>query len=105
MSLINCHECQEEISDAAESCPHCGAKKKKSGKLPWIMVALIVLILLFSAAANNYRPDEKSKARDAIRLCWQEYEKKSLSAGEKQFVASACEKMEREFKSGFHENP
>lgn len=28
MSLVECHECKKEISDAAESCPHCGAPSK-----------------------------------------------------------------------------
>lgn len=25
MAIINCHECNKEISDLAASCPHCGA--------------------------------------------------------------------------------
>jgi len=28
MSLVECHECKKEVSDAAESCPHCGALTK-----------------------------------------------------------------------------
>jgi tetratricopeptide (TPR) repeat protein len=28
MSLVECHECKQEISDAAESCPNCGALSK-----------------------------------------------------------------------------
>lgn len=28
MALINCKECGREISDKAESCPHCGYKKE-----------------------------------------------------------------------------
>jgi len=28
MALINCPECQKEISDKAESCPHCGCPIK-----------------------------------------------------------------------------
>ena len=30
MALINCKECNKEISDKAQSCPGCGACKKKS---------------------------------------------------------------------------
>jgi Ribosomal protein L7/L12 len=30
MSLINCPECNREISDKAESCPHCGYPFKNS---------------------------------------------------------------------------
>ena len=29
MALINCHECNAQISDAATTCPHCGAQVKK----------------------------------------------------------------------------
>ena len=29
MALINCYECSKEISDIVETCPHCGAPKKK----------------------------------------------------------------------------
>ena len=28
MALIECNECKKEISDKAESCPHCGAPIK-----------------------------------------------------------------------------
>ena len=30
MALINCHECEKEISDSAASCPGCGAPVAKS---------------------------------------------------------------------------
>ena len=30
MALINCPECNKEISDSAKSCPHCGYKFKNS---------------------------------------------------------------------------
>jgi len=29
MALINCHECNAQISDAATTCPHCGAPVQK----------------------------------------------------------------------------
>ena len=32
MALINCHECGKQISDAAPSCPACGAPKRQSAK-------------------------------------------------------------------------
>ena len=30
MGLINCSECQKEISDKARTCPHCGNPMKES---------------------------------------------------------------------------
>jgi predicted amidophosphoribosyltransferase len=32
MALINCYECNREISDLANSCPHCGAPAKSNKK-------------------------------------------------------------------------
>jgi hypothetical protein len=32
MSLINCSECNQQISDKAESCPHCGNPDLKINK-------------------------------------------------------------------------
>lgn len=29
MALINCYECNKEISDKAENCPHCGSPSKE----------------------------------------------------------------------------
>lgn len=41
MSLIECKECKKQISDKAKTCPHCGAKVKKSHP-----VRLVLMILL-----------------------------------------------------------
>lgn len=32
MALIKCYECAAEISDAAKSCPHCGAPQPQPEK-------------------------------------------------------------------------
>lgn len=34
MALINCHECNAQISDAATTCPHCGAPVRKPTPQP-----------------------------------------------------------------------
>ena len=76
MALINCYECNKEISDKAKSCPHCGAPKiikkisndksderdvervkktfevsqeisKKSGKLFWILIGLCLMTVAY----------------------------------------------------------
>ncbi len=54
MALITCPECKKEISDSANSCPHCGyvinenksKPKKKKGCFTWVLV-IIVLLLAF----------------------------------------------------------
>lgn len=35
----------------------------------------------------------------AIDLCWEEYERKSLTPDQKRFIAGACEMMEDEFRN------
>ena len=57
MALIKCKECNQEISDKAEKCPHCGVKLKKDGGccLPIIIIGIIVLI-----AGYIYGSDEDS---------------------------------------------
>jgi|SaaInlStandDraft_5_1057022.scaffolds.fasta_scaffold105143_2 predicted amidophosphoribosyltransferase len=29
MALVNCRECEKEVSDQAETCPHCGIDSPK----------------------------------------------------------------------------
>ena len=43
MALVNCKECNKEISDSAKQCPHCGYKKKKQS---WFWPLMIVFLLL-----------------------------------------------------------
>ena len=41
MALVNCSECQHEISDKAKACPSCGHALPRKG-LPWYAWLLIV---------------------------------------------------------------
>lgn len=34
MALIKCPECNKEVSDKAETCPHCGYRLKKKMEMP-----------------------------------------------------------------------
>lgn len=43
MALVNCPECQKEISNTLEKCPHCGYKLKTSSAIPTIMWASFVV--------------------------------------------------------------
>jgi len=58
MAIIKCSECKNEISDKAESCPHCGnvigprlieqtsRRWKKTKLLSWIIFLLGIFIFL-----------------------------------------------------------
>jgi hypothetical protein len=42
MALIRCHECGNEVSTTARTCPKCGAKpKKQTGILTWLFLIFI----------------------------------------------------------------
>lgn len=68
-----------------------------------LLVAVGVLLLV--GCDNSPEAKEKGIKRDAIKLCWEDYEKKSFDAGTKKFIAGACEKMEGDFKAKYGVNP
>ena len=69
MALINCRECGKEVSNKAESCPHCGIslKKKKLGLIGTIFNVFIILTFIFiiSSAWNFfiYDPPKSSSSK------------------------------------------
>lgn len=71
-----------------------------------IAIFLVSVILISATGANQNPADEaKAKERDAIKLCWQEYERKSIGPAEKQFIAGACEMMEKKFEDKHRAKP
>lgn len=60
------------------------------------IVGAVLLVLVLGLGAI-FGDKDKSKARDSIDFCWNEQARKSLSAGEAQFVAATCERMEDDF--------
>ena len=68
MALINCPECEKEISDKAKSCPNCGyelnpqasqpkqpSKKKSSGSGygTWIVVIGVIIFILYLIGSSS----------------------------------------------------
>lgn len=60
--------------------------------------AVVVLILVAGMRDPSPKAREKGQERDAIALCWKDYDRKSLDPATKRFVASACELMEKRFR-------
>ncbi|GEM_PF-1743372 len=125
MALVSCKECGKEISDQAAACPSCGAPVAKGAAQPavptpvgqrkvgcgTVIVVLLVLGAIFVAILMVMNPEdpavreERWRKKDAIELCWKEYERKSLDPATKRFVASACEKMEKDFRDKYGQEP
>ena len=54
MALVECKECENEISDKAESCPYCGMKQpKKTPLLAWIFIGVIIFAVVMSMIGSN----------------------------------------------------
>lgn len=109
MAMITCQECKKEISSTAKSCPHCGVKVPHARVWPWIIgvpVAFFVAFMIFGAIlAGSPEGKAKSQARDAISLCWKQQSDKALDPSTQRFVASTCEKMERDFRKKYGVDP
>ncbi len=60
MALINCPECNKEISDQGDKCPHCGypikqSKNKKSNiKARYIIIPMIIIFIVSSIIGSVY---------------------------------------------------
>lgn len=51
-STKKCKHCQSEIPSKAKVCPHC-RKKVKGGKLKWVILALVAILLISFAGGSN----------------------------------------------------
>lgn len=65
MALVNCPECQHEISDTLSNCPHCGyqlkpASKGKKALLPLIIVLVVIVCVVvgFLVYTNVIKPNQ-----------------------------------------------
>lgn len=106
MALINCKECGTEVSTTAKACPKCGARVPKTKWWLWAPLGLGAAFLTMGAViGSSPQGQERSRARAAIDLCWEEQERKSLDSGSQRFIAGACEMMESEFRNKYGVNP
>lgn len=117
MALISCRECGNQVSTEANACPKCGATVSKTKiAIPkieesktkwwlWIPLGLVGAFFLIGLSSNSPEAEAKFRAREAIDLCWDEQKRKSLDAQSQRFIASACEKMERDFELKFRHKP
>ena len=85
---------------------------EKSGTSWWkwvvgIPVGLFVIFMVFGLIlqGNDSQSDAKQQGRSAIKLCWEEQNRKSFEPSTQRFIASACEKMESDFRTRYNASP
>ena len=109
MALIACPECNAQVSNQAKACPSCGAtppKPRKSRALLYALLGLPIIFLAwgFSLSSDPYA-EAKYQARESISTCWNEQKRQSMTPSEARFIAGACEKMERDFRTKYGHSP
>jgi len=65
MALINCRECNEQISDQAAACPKCGAqlpKAKTQNVLVKIVLIGVILVAAFFAMDAMFSTNKREQA-------------------------------------------
>ncbi len=79
MALIQCPECNKNISETADSCPKCGCQltpekvlaakqKQKEQLLGWLVIAAIVVVLAVIASIfNNKSSDTASQSDPSVK--------------------------------------
>lgn len=95
-------EPDDEVSEAIPP------KGQRASLLLRLLLGTAVLFgLIFALGWWEPGPEaiEKQRARDAIKLCWSETERKALSPGQQRFTAQTCEFMEGEFRKQYGHNP
>lgn len=109
--MTTCKVCGTEFS-GSNVCPDCGAKvvdKQSSGLFLTVLIGGLVLFLIvmirMSPSGSSSGMDEKSQARYAIDLCWENQRKKSLPPDQQRFIAGACEMMEQKFVEKYRHKP
>lgn len=84
-------------------------ERKKSNWWKWALGVPVggfaLVMIVGSCAANTPDGKERSNSRLAIELCWKEQSRKSLDPSAARFAASACEKMESDYRNRWGTNP
>lgn len=65
MALIKCKNCDEEISDKAVKCPHCGKRVQKN-KLVSLTVLVCIIIILVAGGCFGWNQYQKIQAEKRI---------------------------------------
>lgn len=64
--MTNCKVCNQEIAKSAKTCPHCGAKNKKSIFKKWWFWVIIVALFAVIGSAGSDTDDEIGTENDTV---------------------------------------
>ena len=104
MELVECKECNKQISEDARICPGCGAKQRVNPALK-LLIGVVVIFAAFLIFGATRPDDGRSQSRMAIEVCWKDQRRASLTPVESRFIAGVCEKLEDDFREKYRVNP
>lgn len=84
------------------------AEEEPSKPKWWVWITIGVLGSVFALAyfvGSTPEAQEQSHERAVIDRCWAEQKRPSLEPDVARFIASACEKMEADFRQKHGQNP
>lgn len=114
MTLVTCSECDKQISDAALTCPHCGAprlppiRQEPAQGMSGIKKALlwiVGLVAAFFAFGAVFGDPQKQRAREAIERCYGPVNDPLLDIGARRLANETCRMMEADFERRFGHRP
>lgn len=100
MALIECLECKRQISDQAEACPGCGARRPKEPRsyaLLWTILILFAGFVWYSVVSGK----QERQDQIAYDLCLQSMKENPGNA----IAAGACAMLRDKFKAKYHREP
>ena len=67
MSIVTCKVCKKEVIETADRCPHCNSLgPKKSRRVLWMMLCLVVVLAIAMGLMIYKKTQEKGRTRSEI---------------------------------------
>lgn len=60
--LVKCRTCGQQIASSAKTCPHCGAKQKRTGCCGFVVIAVILIFAVGMFLVNS--PEAKKRQQE-----------------------------------------
>lgn len=71
MALVKCRVCGKEVIETADKCPHCDSLgPKKSRRVTWIMIGVLIVLAACMGGMIYKRSQEKAPTREEVEERW-----------------------------------